>query len=207
MYAIDAFYIVDIFISFISAYEGHNKNLHTDFKEIAINYYGTWLPVDVLSIIPFDLIFIYSIPFLNLSDSYNRIFKSLKFVYIQKLFDQIEDYLIYIRIKFYKGNKKDTYAFKKHFMLFTFAIKFVLVCHIIACIWLFIGYESMIEAIETSSGSLGYQNWLSLPIQIQQQINRSTLQLFISQLQRWQQSATAILVAIILSKESCALLS
>jgi hypothetical protein len=61
MYAIDAFYIVDIFISFISAYEGHNKNLHTDFKEIAKNYNGTWLPVDVLSIIPFDLIFIYSI--------------------------------------------------------------------------------------------------------------------------------------------------
>lgn len=82
LYVIDAVFILDIFINFISVYEDYNKNLRTEFKEIAKNYYKTWLLVDIFSIIPFDLIFIYQIPFLKLSDSYNRILKCLKFFYI-----------------------------------------------------------------------------------------------------------------------------
>ena len=82
MYVIDAVFIVDVFINFFSAYKDQNKNVRADLKEIAKNYYKTWLFIDLFSILPFDLIFIYGIPFLQLTDSYNRVLKSLKFYYI-----------------------------------------------------------------------------------------------------------------------------
>jgi hypothetical protein len=48
--------------------------------------------------------------------------------------------------------------------LVTFTIKFVLVCHVIACVWIFVGKESLFELIETNEGSytdFSTQNWLT----------------------------------------------
>jgi len=80
MYTIDAFFILDILINFFSTFEDQYQNLHSNFKEISKNYYKTWLLVDFFTVLPFDLIFIYAIPELELSDSYNRILKSIKFM-------------------------------------------------------------------------------------------------------------------------------
>jgi hypothetical protein len=82
MYTIDAFFILDILINFFSAFEDDYQNLHENFKDISKNYYKKWLFVDVFAVLPFDLIFIYALPQLELSDSYNRILKSIKFMQI-----------------------------------------------------------------------------------------------------------------------------
>ena len=91
MYVVDAVFIMDIFLNFISAYEDQFKVQHTDFYAIALNYFQSWMLVDVFSILPFDLIFIYAIPFINYSDSYNRIMKSLKFIKLFNMFDTVQD--------------------------------------------------------------------------------------------------------------------
>ena len=93
MYTVDAVFILDIFFNFILAYEDQYKVLHSDFKEIASNYLQTWFFVDFFSILPFDLIFIYAIPFVGLSDSYNRILKSFKFINLFYAFDTVQDIL------------------------------------------------------------------------------------------------------------------
>lgn len=87
IYAIDGIFIIDIFINCISAFEDQYKILHTNFYEIIANYLKTWFIVDIISIIPFDLIFIYAIPFVGLSDSYNRQLKSLKFINLFSMFN------------------------------------------------------------------------------------------------------------------------
>ena len=89
MYTIDAVFILDIFFNFISVYEDQYKVSHSDFYEIAVNYLKTWFFVDFFSILPFDLIFIYAIPFVGLCDSYNRILKSSKFVNLFYAFDSV----------------------------------------------------------------------------------------------------------------------
>lgn len=43
----------------------------------------------------------------------------------------------------------------------TFSIKFILVCHVIACVWIFIGKESLFELIESPNGGTAPQNWLT----------------------------------------------
>ena len=108
MYFIDAVFIIDIFINFVSAYEDNSKIIIADFKEIARYYYKTWFIIDFVSVIPFDIIFIYAIPSLELSDSYNRILKSFKIFYILQLFNQLESYIIFILKEYYGRNKNQT---------------------------------------------------------------------------------------------------
>jgi hypothetical protein len=88
MYFIDAIFIIDILINFISVYEDKNRVGYYSYKEIYNNYIQTWFFVDFFSILPFDIIFRYAQPQISLSDSYNRILKSIKLIYV---FNKIEE--------------------------------------------------------------------------------------------------------------------
>jgi len=57
------------------------------------------------------------------------------------LFDKIKDYVLQ------QNKNNQSFAFKKYFDLLTFLIKFVLLCHVIACFWIFIGKESYFEIL------------------------------------------------------------
>jgi len=53
---VDALFIFDLFINFISAYEDRDKNIEVRLKWIALNYFKTWFFLDVAACIPFQLL-------------------------------------------------------------------------------------------------------------------------------------------------------
>ena len=61
LYMVDAFFVVDIFINFNTAYVQNEVHVITNRKKIAIAYIKSWFLIDLLSVVPFDLIFEYSL--------------------------------------------------------------------------------------------------------------------------------------------------
>ena len=57
MYIVDAFFVMDIFVNFNTAVVVNELELITDRKKIAIHYIKSWFLIDLLSVIPFDIIF------------------------------------------------------------------------------------------------------------------------------------------------------
>jgi hypothetical protein len=53
---IDALFVIDIFINFISAYENTDKNIEVRLKEIARTYVLTWFLFDLAAVFPFQLL-------------------------------------------------------------------------------------------------------------------------------------------------------
>jgi len=52
-WTVDALFLVDIFINFISAYENTDKNIEVRLKMIAKTYVQSWFPFDLLAVFPF----------------------------------------------------------------------------------------------------------------------------------------------------------
>lgn len=57
MYLVDAFFVIDIFVHFNTAVVVNEVQLITLRKRIAIIYIKSWFLIDLLSVIPFDIIF------------------------------------------------------------------------------------------------------------------------------------------------------
>ena len=57
LYIVDAFFVGDIFINFNTAVVKNEVHVITNRKTIAIEYIKSWFLIDVLSVIPFDIIF------------------------------------------------------------------------------------------------------------------------------------------------------
>ena len=57
-FSIDFFFTVDIFLSFFTCIpETENTDEISDKKEIAANYIKTWFTIDLLSVLPFHVLF------------------------------------------------------------------------------------------------------------------------------------------------------
>jgi len=66
MYTIDGLYLIDIFVNFNTAISSENEiHMITERKKIAINYIKTWFIIDLVSVIPFDLIAEYQLRQIN----------------------------------------------------------------------------------------------------------------------------------------------
>ena len=59
-YTIDFLFLLDIFVNFFSAIQDSKFELHDDRCVIAKEYLKGWFIIDLLAIIPFDLIFMTS---------------------------------------------------------------------------------------------------------------------------------------------------
>lgn len=55
-WVIDALFVIDIIINFISAYENTDKNIEVRLKEIARTYILTWFLFDLAAVFPFQLL-------------------------------------------------------------------------------------------------------------------------------------------------------
>jgi hypothetical protein len=53
---LDALFILDLFVNFLSAYEDQDKNTEVRLKHIATNYMKGWFLLDVVACIPFQLL-------------------------------------------------------------------------------------------------------------------------------------------------------
>jgi len=56
LYMIDIAFIIDMILCFLTAYDDEDFQVHDDTKEIAYNYIVSWFFIDLLALIPFDLI-------------------------------------------------------------------------------------------------------------------------------------------------------
>ena len=55
-YSIDTMFLIDIFVIFSSVFYDEDFNLIEDRKRIASEYIQSWLMIDILAILPFDLL-------------------------------------------------------------------------------------------------------------------------------------------------------
>lgn len=76
---LDCWFIVDVFLNFISTFDDGNFDLVTDFRKISNKYMRTWLFIDLVSAIPFERMFFFGTTDLDL-------LKSAKLLRLLKLF-------------------------------------------------------------------------------------------------------------------------
>jgi len=53
---VDALFIIDIFINFVSAFENQDKNIEVRLKVIAAMYIQSWFLFDLAAVFPFQLL-------------------------------------------------------------------------------------------------------------------------------------------------------
>lgn len=128
---IDFCFLLDIFVNFFSAYYDAEFELIDDRKIVTRNYLTTWFLIDFLSIIPFDQVFE--------NGSYNRLARVAR---IGKMYKIIKMTRLVRMLKIVKErNKLVKYlneilkigiGFER--LLFLLLI-FLVMCHIVACLW------------------------------------------------------------------------
>ena len=130
---VDTFFLVDLVLNFFSAYHDKQLNLIDDRKKIAKRYLKGWFLVDIFSILPISLI--------TRSGDYNslariarfpklyRLVKIMRLVRILKVVKEQNKF-----VKNLNDGRSDNAGSER---LFFFILVFVIVCHIVACLWIF----------------------------------------------------------------------
>jgi hypothetical protein len=130
---VDIIFLIDIFINFISAYQDENYQIIDDRKMIAKEYIRSWFFIDVLAILPFDLL---------IRSDYNQL---VRFTRIGKIYKLIKITRLIRLVKILKTQSRLFASLKTYFNMgsnlekfsFSFMI-FVLLSHTVACLWIFV---------------------------------------------------------------------
>lgn len=132
---IDFFFAIDIILNFFFAYHDSDFELITSHKKIAKSYLCGWFIIDFVAVVPFGRIFS------SAFGSFNRLSKLTK---ISKLYKLIKMTRLVRMLKIVKErNKLVKYlteilkigvGFER---LLFFVLIFLILCHIIACLWIF----------------------------------------------------------------------
>lgn len=133
-FTIDFFFLIDIMISFNSAFYNQNMELIQDRKVIAKKYIRGWFPIDLLAIIPFDFL-------VNASD-FNQMFKVARFGRLYKLI-KLTRLLRILKImkdkssliKYLNDILKIGLGFER---LFFFILMFFILCHLVSCFFIIV---------------------------------------------------------------------
>lgn len=141
---LNCFFFIDIIMNFFTAYYDNDFNVYDDHKvsifiphllqEIVMNYLKTWFTVDILSVIPFDLLLQFG--GINRIARVTRIGKLYKIIRMTKMVRLLK--IAKVRNKLVKDLSemlKIGVGFER--LLFLLVI-FLLMIHIIACLWIFI---------------------------------------------------------------------
>ena len=129
--SIDAFFFVDIVIIFNSAYYDEEFMIVEDRKQIAKEYMYSWFLVDLLAIVPFDYILV--------QDNYQEIVRFVRLGRISKLIKMTR----LLRILKIVKQRSQLLKYLNDFLkiglgferLFFFMLIFILMCHILTCLW------------------------------------------------------------------------
>lgn len=133
---INFFFLIDIIITFFSAYYNSKFILIDKRSTIACNYIKTWFLIDLISIIPFNFIFEDGKNFGKLAwfTRFNKLYKLVRLLKMFRLFKAIWDrskiskYLV----KFFRISS----ALER---LSFFSLIFMLLIHNCTCLWYMIG--------------------------------------------------------------------
>ena len=145
-YTIDSLFFVDIVLIFNSAYQDEDFRIVDDRKQIAKVYLKGWFMVDILAIVPFDLIFQGTGSGMNDMVKIARIGRMYKLIKLTKLLRILK--IVKERsklLKYVQELLKIGVGFER---LFFFILIFILLCHIVSCLWVFTASFSQEEDYE-----------------------------------------------------------
>ena len=134
-YSVDVAFFFDIIISFLSAFQDDDMQIIDDLRIVGKNYIFGWFFIDLVSIFPFDLLL--TGDDVGSMAKITRIGKMNKLIRINKLLRVFK--ILKERSKIFKLAKdllKISVGFER---LFGFAMGFMLLCHIVSCLWIMTG--------------------------------------------------------------------
>lgn len=142
---VDCLYFIDTLLNCIMAYYNEEGELVTEKKLIIKKYAKSWMFIDISSCIPIQLIFQtdknYS-KFIRIGrlPRLYRLIKMAKLIRVVKVFKTRSEVLKYISeiCKVDSGVEK----------LIWFLMTFLLMIHILACLWIFIGIYSLLDTTD-----------------------------------------------------------
>ena len=131
-FSIDALFLIDIFVIFNSAFYDDEFIIVEDRKQIARKYLGSWFIIDLVAIIPFDLLISQDENFQDIIrfakiGKISKLIKMTRLLRILKIVKQRSQLLKYLNdvLKIGLGFER----------LIFFGIIFVLLCHVLTCLW------------------------------------------------------------------------
>lgn len=144
---IDAMFIVDLFLNFVTTIADSSKILITDPKIIACEYLSSWFPVDLVSSIP--------IKWMGLEEAVPReAFRMVKLLKLLKL-------MRVFRLGRLVGKAQERYQIKHAtVMIAKFAFIILFAAHWLGCIYFFIARIQPNAWIATNPGE-GEKTWLT----------------------------------------------
>jgi hypothetical protein len=145
-YGIDTFFLIDILVIMNSAFYDDEFQIVEDRVVIIKSYLQTWFLVDLLAILPFDII-------LRQTENYQQIVRFARIGRMYKLIKMIR----LIRVLKIVKQRSQLLKYLNDFLkiglgferLFFFAIIFLILCHILTCIWV-ITAQFAVDAYEDS---------------------------------------------------------
>mmetsp|Transcript_16211 Transcript_16211/g.23456 ORF Transcript_16211/g.23456 Transcript_16211/m.23456 type:complete len:616 (-) Transcript_16211:47-1894(-) len=151
---IDGVFLVDVGVNCLLAYYDDKRNLVTDRKQIFMNYLKTWLVPDLLACLPMQLL-------LQNSKNYSSLIRVARLPRLYRLI-KIAKLARVVKIVKNKGtiSKYFNFIFKLSAgveRLILSLLTFVVVLHVICCLWVFIGKFNYTEEFNWIK-YYGYEN-------------------------------------------------
>lgn len=139
-YFVDCLFFLDILMNFLSAYYDEEGRLVKDLGTLAKKYIKSWFFIDLVAVMPFDLIQSWFIEEHIISPTQANLNTFFRLLRLPRLYRLVQLIKINHIFKFIKGTKfvewieLNSIAVK----LFGFFLTVVSLMHIMACIWYFI---------------------------------------------------------------------
>ena len=131
-YSIDFLFLIDIIVIFNTAYYNEYLQIIDDRKKIAKQYISGWFTIDILAIVPFDLIMNATrtnqlVRFMRIG----RLYKLVKLTRLLRVFKMIKNKSNVM--KMFQDLLKVSIGFER---LFFFFLMFIILVHIVTCLWI-----------------------------------------------------------------------
>lgn len=142
-YAIDIFFGLDILMNFNSATVDDNFNITDDRRQIALDYVRSWFLIDLLSILPFELMAEKDVTDEASQAKINQIVRITRISKLYKLAKVVKLLRLFKWVKRKREITQKVMAVVRTGAAIDRVVFFVmmllLMCHFVGCIWIFIG--------------------------------------------------------------------
>uniref|UniRef100_A0A3Q1J5R2 Voltage-gated delayed rectifier potassium channel KCNH4 n=1 Tax=Anabas testudineus TaxID=64144 RepID=A0A3Q1J5R2_ANATE len=138
---VEILFIIDIVLNFRTTYVSTSGQVVYDARSICIHYVTSWLSVDLIAALPFDLLYAF-----NISVNFGvHLLKTVRLLRLLRLLQKLDRYSQYSAV-----------------VLTLLMSTFALLAHWMACVWYFIG-RSEIESNSPASWDIGWLHELAKP--------------------------------------------
>ncbi|XP_068612322.1 potassium voltage-gated channel subfamily H member 8 [Brachionichthys hirsutus] len=136
---VEILFIIDIVLNFRTTYVSTSGQVVYDPRSICIHYVTSWLSVDLIAALPFDLLYAF-----NISVNFGvHLLKTVRLLRLLRLLQKLDRYSQYSAV-----------------VLTLLMSTFALLAHWMACVWYFIG-RSEIESNSAASWDIGWLHELA----------------------------------------------